>query len=542
MRGADVIVRTLEALGVTRIFCLSGNHIMTLFDALVSSRIEIVHTRHEAACVHMADAWGRLTGQVGVALVTAGQGHANAAAALFTAMAAESPLLLLSGHAGLRELGLGAFQELAQADIARPMTKASWMSGKVSTLAQDVIRAFDIATMGRPGPVHISLPADLLEEQADDAALDAGLLPARSRPRRGLSGPDLERITRLVTKAARPLILCGPAMCTIGGRKALRAFERVAKIPAIGMESPRGVKDPSLGCFSEILAEADLLVLVGKQLDFTLGYGLAPVVAEDCSFIVIDPDQGMIERVARSKGHRLELAALADAAPSIEALSLQLRDAGPPAWFGKVWEALSFRPSEWDHIKGSAGRVHPVELCRAVGEFLDRHPQATLVCDGGEIGQWPQAIIKTDNRLINGVSGTIGPSIPFAIAAKAVHPDAPVMAIVGDGAFGFHMAEFDTALRHGLPIIVVVGNDSRWNAEHQIQLRKFGADRARYCDLLPSRYDQVVSALGGFGALARTMDELRAGLELAHASGKPSCINVMIESVPAPDIRSRRST
>ncbi len=538
MRGADAIVRTLEALEVSKVFCLSGNHIMTLFDALISSRIEVVHARHEAACVHMADAWGRLTGEVGVALVTAGQGHANAAAALVTAMAAESPMLLLSGHAGLRELGLGAFQELAQADLARPMTKASWMAGKTSTLAEDIIRAFEIAATGRPGPVHISLPADLLDEQIDTESPDSRTQPARPHPRRGLAEPDLGRIRQLVAKAARPLLLCGPAMCSVRGRKALRDFEEIAKIPAIAMESPRGVRDPALGRFAEILAEADLLLLVGKRLDFTLGFGNAPAVANGCPFIAIDPEREMIDRIARAKGDRLELAALADPVSSVADLTQGLRDAGPPAWLRKVRDALSFSPPEWDGLKGTGGRVHPVELCRAVGAFLGRHPGSVLVCDGGEFGQWPQAVIRSDSRLINGVSGTIGPSIPFAIAAKAARPDVPVVAMVGDGAFGFHMAEFDTALRHGLPIIVVVGNDSRWNAEYQIQLRRFGAARARYCDLLPTRYDQLVSALGGFGALARSMDEAVAGLAHAQASGKPSCINVMIESIPAPNICS----
>jgi len=172
-----------------------------------------------------------------------------------------------------------------------------------------------------------------------------------------------------------------------------------------------------------------------------------------------------------------------------------------------------------------------------VGAFLDRHPGGTLICDGGEIGQWPQALIKAQRRLINGVSGTIGASIPFAIAAKLLSPEEPVVAILGDGSFGFHMAEFDTAARYGLPIIAVVGNDARWNAEYQIQLRHYGAERARHCDLLPTRYDQVVVALGGFGLLATTPAELAEGLEQAHASRKPACINVMIDGVAAPSIR-----
>jgi acetolactate synthase-1/2/3 large subunit len=253
---------------------------------------------------------------------------------------------------------------------------------------------------------------------------------------------------------------------------------------------------------------------------------------------VIDPDPAMVSRVERTKGDRLLMFALADPAPTLEDFVVRLQGLGSSTWLDRVRKALAFSPPAWSFEVETEGRLHPLQLCRIVGEFIERHAGSTLVCDGGEIGQWPQAIIKTERRLINGVSGTIGASIPFAIAAKAIRPDAPAVAILGDGTFGFHMAEFDTALRHGLPIIAVVGNDSRWNAEYQIQLRSFGAERARYCDLLPTRYDQVVAALGGFGALATTANELRSALRLAHASGKPACINVMIESISAPDIRS----
>src|SRR4051794_13451512 len=167
-RGADTVARALEQLGVTNVFTLSGNHIMPIFDALLSTSIRLIHVRHEAACVHMADAWGRLTGEPGVALVTGGQGHSNAGAALYTALASESPLLLLSGHAPLSELGRGAFQEMAQADLARPVSKASWPAQGAAMLGSDIAKAFDLATAGRPGPVHISLPVDLLEQTVSD--------------------------------------------------------------------------------------------------------------------------------------------------------------------------------------------------------------------------------------------------------------------------------------------------------------------------------------------------------------------------------------
>jgi acetolactate synthase I/II/III large subunit len=180
LRGADIVIRTLEQRGVARVFTLSGNHIMSLFDAALGRPIDLVHVRHEAAAVHMADAWGRLTGEPGIAMVTGGPGHANAVGALFTALGAESPVVLLSGHAATWELGRGGFQELDQAAMAAPVTKASWVVRSIATLAQEVGRAIDISRSGRPGPVHLSLPSDVL-----DAAIAGDLIVC---PRPGARG------------------------------------------------------------------------------------------------------------------------------------------------------------------------------------------------------------------------------------------------------------------------------------------------------------------------------------------------------------------
>src|SRR6186713_1828230 len=167
-RGADIVARSLARLGYTRVFTLSGNHIMSIFDAALDAGLDLVHVRHEAAAVHMADAHGRLTGEAGIALVTGGPGHANAVGALFTALGAESPMVLLSGHAATWELGRGGFQELDQAAMAAPVTKASWMAKGTATLGQDIAEAMRIATSGRPGPVHVSLPSDLLDARIDE--------------------------------------------------------------------------------------------------------------------------------------------------------------------------------------------------------------------------------------------------------------------------------------------------------------------------------------------------------------------------------------
>jgi acetolactate synthase I/II/III large subunit len=538
--GADIVAGTLQDLGVTRVFALSGNHIMPIFDALLSTKIELIHARHEAACVHMADAWGRLTGEPGIALVTGGQGHSNAVAALYTALASESPLVLLSGHAGIGELGRGAFQEMAQADLARPVTKASWTAKATATLGSDIARAFELAASGRPGPVHVSLPVDLLEQTIPDQQITrmtkADFLP-RPSP---LAAEVADKVISHLRAATKPLVICGPAMCTERGRAAMRQAADALDVPVVGMESPRGVNDPGLGAFAEILSQADLVVLIGKPLDFTLRFGEAPALSSSCKWIVIDPDTALVSRAKDAMGERLLLSDVADAQAAIETL-IERNPAAhpqPSAWRERVREALAYEPPQWKSVRAKdADRVHPVEMCRAVGGFIEKHQGATFVSDGGEIGQWAQALVKTDRRIINGAAGTIGVSLPFAIAAKLAHPDHPVVAVMGDGTFGFHMAEFDTAVRYDLPVIVVIGNDARWNAEYQIQLRQYGAERAKNCDLLPSRYDRVVEALGGFGALVSTAADLPDALDRAYLSRKPACINVMIESVAAPVIR-----
>ena len=536
MRGADIVVHALELAGCARLFALSGNHIMPIFDAALGSRVRLLHVRHEAAAVHMADAWGRLTGECGIALVSGGAGHANALGALVTAQAADTPLVLLSGHAGRQEFGRGAFQELRQAELAAPVSKAAWTAQDIKALGGDIARAISTARSGRPGPVQLSLPFDLLEEEI---AFDPTLLPGpealapRAQP---LASAIAEAVLALISTAKRPLILAGPMLCHGDGPELLGKLAAATGVPSIGLQSPRGLNDPALGVFADVLGRADLIVLLGKAPDFTLGFAEAPFLAPACRLVGIDPEPHVLARLAREKGDRLLLQAVAE--PRAAAATLMASAAAPmaaPAWRQEVAAALSYRPSSWQTLKAAGGgRLHPIELCRAIAPHLEGDPRAVLVCDGGEVGQWPQAVLAPPRRLINGVAGAIGASIPFAIAARLAEPSAPVIAVLGDGSFGFHMAEFDTAVRYGLPFVAVVGNDATWNAEYQIQLRRWGVARAHGCDLLPARYDLVASALGGHGECVTAAHELAPALARARASGKPACVNVMLERVPAP--------
>jgi acetolactate synthase-1/2/3 large subunit len=531
-RGADALLRGLSARGVKRIFTVSGNHVMPVFDAAIDAGIDLVHARHEAATVHMADAYARVSGHVGIALVTGGPGHANAVSALYTARMAEAPVVLLSGHAPQSQLGMGAFQEMAQADVAAPLTKAAWTCGSADEVERDAARAIDIACAGRPGPVSLSVTSDALERIAASSATATAWVETP------LDDDAAEAILGQLQRAARPLVIVGPASMTAEGSRYATALEDASGIPVVGMESPRGIADAALGAFGEMLAQADCILLVGKRLDFTLRFGKPPALAADCLFLQIDAEDIEFERARRAVGDRLVVTARTSACAALQALTAkaatfdQRRHA---AWRQDVRAAIAFRPAEWNDAS-RRDRFHPLDALRPLQALLDSHRESVFVSDGGEFGQWAQACLHARHRVINGMAGAIGSALPYAIGARCALPDAPIVATLGDGTFGFHASEIDTAARYALPFVAVVGNDARWNAEHQIQLREYGAGRLIGCDLAPTRYDLVGAAFGGQGELVTAADGMADAVSRAHRSGLPACVNAMIDGVAAPAI------
>lgn len=531
VRGADALAQSIRAAGITRLFTLSGNHIMPVFDAALSAGIELVHVRHEAAAVHMADAWARLTGEPGVALVTGGPGHANAVSALYTAQMSESPVVLLSGHAPNRQAGWGAFQEMDQAAMAAPVAKASWVAATADGLAADFARACRVAASGRPGPVHLSLPTDALEQAAGSAAPPAQGYAPQPMP---LQADRAALFAARLAQARRPLVLVGPRGWTDAGRARVAALRRAWGIPVVASESPRGANDPALGAFAPVLGRADCVLLVGKRVDFTLQFGQAFDPA--CVFMQIDADEFEYDRTRRAVGERLHETAQADTYAALDALAA-IPAQGPAGWLAEVEAALAYRPSAWREARGADAGLHPAEICRAVQHVLDSHEDSVLVCDGGEFGQWAQACLNAPHRIINGAAGAIGAALPMALAARLAYRGAPVVAMMGDGTFGFHCAEMDTAVRYGLPFICVVGNDARWNAEYQIQLNQYGPGRLVGCELLQTRYDRVAEGFGARGAWVGRAEALAPALQAARDASLPTCVNVALDGLPAPVVR-----
>ena len=360
MRGADAIARTLRAAGVTRIFTLSGNQIMPVFDACLDAEIDLLHVRQEAAAVHMADAWGRLTGQPGVALVTAGPGFANTLTGLYVATISESPVVLLSGCAPMGQHAKGAFQAMAQAEIASHVSKASWTAESPSGLPNDIRKALDIATSGRPGPVHIALPFNAIDGEVgspEDALVSDGVEPSLVRI---IGDDDAARVLSELRSAKSPLILAGSMMMRDEGPSILADLSAATGAPVVQMESPRGTNDPALGAFAEVLAEADLIALFGKKLDFTLKMGASPDVRPDCRFIQIDPDSSAIDLTRRNVGdpERITMTIAADPLPSTRrVVELASGHAPESGWADEVNSAVSYRPASWTDMRAGTRRA-----------------------------------------------------------------------------------------------------------------------------------------------------------------------------------------
>lgn len=519
MRGADILVKTLETAGTEIVFTLSGNQILPIFDACFDTPIRLVHTRHEAAAGFMAEGYAQTSGKLGVALVTAGAGLGNAISPLMTAEASQTPLLLLSGDSPAGLDGKGAFQEMDQVGLTASTTKLSRRVTDAADLGAELQNAIEVALSGQPGPVHLSLPADvLLAESAE---------PPRAFPGRSLKMPSVSELVEALRQAKRPLVLLGPELSH--GRVDLR-FAKLG-LPAIPMESPRGAIDPSLGRFEATWSEADLVVSLGKPVDFCLRFGALDAWPH-ARWITVHGDPAEVSRAERNLGGRLIAAIEASPRLVAEALIVGADYQSTTADWATLVSAL--RNERPEAPRTVDGRLTSAGLCDAVNVAIASAKDPIFVGDGGEIGQWAQALITAPRRIVNGVSGAIGGSIGYAVGAKAASSGSDVIAVMGDGSVGFHLSEFETAVREGLPFVAVIGNDQRWNAECEIQRHSFGQDRMFGCTLSGARYDQVAEALGGYGAYVTRADQIADAIAEALACGRPACVNAEIEGLPAP--------
>ena len=370
---------------------------MPIFDACIDVGIRLIHTRHEGAAVYMAEANSQLTGEVGIAMITAAPGFASGLGPLYMARMAEN-------------------------------------------LAFDIAMAMRIAASGRPGPVHVALAFDLLNADIAEVSLPSQQDFAAEVTRPG--DDALRSLIDALAAAERPAILTGPSQNPTRTRGLLEKLADALDAPVIPMESPRGLKDPCLGDFASVLSKADVIVNLGKNIDFSTDFGQPPAMNANCKFLVVDPETDVLERARRAFGSRLTLGHRADADTTAQALA-EMGKGGTrrTAWRTEMAAAIAAR-----HVEPAAagdGPMRPAVLCAAVQRLLDAAADPILIVDGGEFGQWSQAFLSAKTRIINGPSGSIGGALCYAVAAKIARPDATVAVLMGEGGVGFHFAEFD---------------------------------------------------------------------------------------------------
>lgn len=527
MRAADLLISSLTSHNIDTIFSLSGNQIMSVYDAALDHNINLVHTRHEAAAVYMADGYARSSGKTGIALVTAAPGFTNALGPLFALQATETPMVLLSGDSPRSKDSLMPFQQLDQTGIAQGLVKESWRLAQADRLADDIAGAISIAHSGRPGPVHIALPQDLLETKIGDRALpNEDQYAAEPMP---FSNADLPSITNVLEQAERPLILTGPSLHPSRAPGVIDGLMASINIPVISMQSPRGLNDPALGRIKEVLGKADCIIMIDKDIDFTIASGHVDIIPAE-SFVLIASNAESIAHASSVLSGRLKWGCMADPKTAIEALKQQTHIKGNAKWFKSVFDMIAKRPD----LPSQGSDLIAYDVMQAISQE-DQNEMPIFVIDGGEVGQWAQSVLPLERAVTNGISGAIGGAIPQAIGAAIANPQKRVVAIMGDGASGFYFSEIETARRLGLKITFIIVNDLRWGAEVVIQENLYGSERSKGCYLDDkTRYDRIAAGFGAKGVLVDTLDDFKSAYTASLKSRKPTVINTMIKGLPAP--------
>jgi acetolactate synthase-1/2/3 large subunit len=533
LTGGELVSRVLRQAGVGHVFTLCGGHILPIYDGCLQDGIGVIDVRHEQAAAHAADAYARLTRNVGVAIVTAGPGVTDAVTGIANAHAARSPVLLIGGAAPLGLRGLGALQEMEQVALLRPITKGAWSVAETRQIPEVLTTAIRVALSGRPGPVFVEIPVDLLLNTIEDRLAP---IPTGYVHRTPLAGDPaaIEELARLVTGAERPVVMAGSGVWWDDATTALATFAVAAGVPVFMNGAGRGAlpADHPLA-FAQArgvaLGQADVVLVLGAPLDFRLGYGRPPTFAEGVQVAMVDCDGAELGRnrplavgIAGHTGRVLEQ--LTAALPRTTAARFA-------DWRARLG-AAERQARERLEAQGAADDI-PVSHYRWAAEIA-RHvtPQTLVVGDGGDVVGCAAKMVRLQRPgqwLDPGPFGCLGVGPPFAIAAKLLHPDRRVLLIAGDGAFGLNGMDVETAVRFRLPMTCIIGNDGGWGQIRNPQLSFFGEARAVATSLPTTRYDLMVEALGGRGVLVREPKQIGPALERALASDEVWCINVVLD-------------
>jgi thiamine pyrophosphate-dependent acetolactate synthase large subunit-like protein len=531
--GGQLVARMLLKEGVRTVFTLSGLHIAPIYAGCVEEGVRLVDTRHEQAAAHAADAWARLTRGPGVCVVTAGPGVTGTVTAVANAWAANVPLLVLGGAAPTFNQGRGSLQEMPQTQLFAGITKWSDRVPSPDLVPSFLARAFRVCRAGRPGPVFLELPWDVLSNGADEALAEE--MTGYRADARSPGDPDqVAKAAALLASAERPVMLGGGSLWWDGAAETLAHIAEVTRIPVYLNGMGRGSLPPDHPSFfqasrKEALGEADVVLVVGTPLDFRVGYGGEPTFAHGAKVIQVDIDAAEIGR-----NRPVEVGIFGDSRSVLRQL---LEAAGGGTWGHAGWRRR-LRGKEEEraakqrvHEESSQRPIHHFRLARAI-ETVAGRSDVTYVSDGGNVVAVAAKVLRVRRPgrwLDPGPLGCLGVGAPFAIAAKLLAPERPVCVIQGDGAFGLNGMDFETAVRFGLPMVVVVGNDAAWGQIRVPQRSMYGEEKSPATRLAPTRYDLIVEGMGGRGEHVDDPEDLVPALERAFASDRVYCLDVAID-------------
>ncbi len=527
--GHSLLARSLEIAGVDTFFYLLGGPMAQSNLAARRGVIKIVDVRHEQAAAMMAHAYSRVTGRPGVCIAAAGPAITNLVTGVYNAYYDACPVVALGGASPLSQVGRGSFQELDQVAVMKPITKWAGRATQAARIPELVATAFRHATSGRPGPVYLDFPGDVLSERVEEEDIhypDPSQFSGRSTPQ--ADPQSVERAIELLRDAKRPIVVSGSGVWWSQASDRLREFVELTGIPFYTTPLGRGaIPEDHRYAFpaARTLAfrEADFILVVGTRFNFILGFGKSPRFHSEATIVQIDIDPSEM-----GNNRAVDVALVGDAGVVLGQLVDAAKDGlGEPSW--AAWrralqasnqEKIAAMASE---LNSDATPIHPMRLFREIGEFLPR--EAIIVADGQETLLYSRRAIASyepGHRLDEGPSACIGVGVPFGVGAKAGRPDTPVIVLSGDGGFGMNGMELDTAVRNNLPIVVVVNNNGGWTAGIKgvtIPGRDLGF----------TRYDKIAENLGAHGEFVQTPAEIRPALERAFSCGKAACVNVVTD-------------
>ena len=526
LTGSELLARSLASQGMDTLFFLMGGPMLETESACLKLGVRAIDTRHEQAAAMMAHAYSRTTRRPGVCMGCSGPGTTNLVTGVANAFVDAAPLIAVGGSSPRVYLGMEAFQEIDQVAIMRPITKWAERVLEARRIPELVATAFRAATSGRPGPVYLDLPGDVLGEAVEEASV---AFPARSEPTPRAQGDPaaIAAAVALLARAERPLVIGGSGVWWSDAASAFQTFVDTTGIPFYTTPISRGIvaEDHALAFLNaraRAFAEADVLLAVGTRFNYVLQFGRPPRFAADLKVIHIDVNPSQL-----GANRRVDVPIVGDARAVLEQLVAEARgtlDRGRYAAWGSRLRALDAeKAAEMDkQMSTDQVPIHPLRLCKEVRDFLRR--DAILVVDGQEILNYGRQSIPTfapGHRLNSGPFGCMGVGLPFGVGAKVARPDAQVLVLHGDGSYGLNAMEIDTAVRHRIPVVVVISNNGGWTADPQ------GSKPGR--NLGYTRYDKVAQDLGAHGEFVEKPHEIRPALERAWASGKPAVVNVVTD-------------